>query len=145
MLLAISAMLAAPGKGLLSVGFSRGNQDPSPPAVTLNPDSLDFGNQVVRRTSAAKRITVKNTGGQPLNFDSVELGGDNPNSFAVLKDTCTGARIDPDRVCIVEVTFTPSGHGGRNARLKLIDNAFDSPQRLRLKGNGINAIDVPPF
>lgn len=118
---------------------------PSPPFVSLVPDNLDFGNQVVRRTSAAKRITVKNTGGKPLYFDSVDLGGDNPNSFAVLKDTCTGATVDPDRACIIDVTFTPSGTGGRNARLRLNDNALDSPQRLRLKGNGINSNDVPPF
>jgi hypothetical protein len=118
---------------------------PSPPFVTLVPDNLDFGNQVVRRTSAAKRITVKNTGGKPLNIDSVDLGGDNPRSFALLKDTCTGATLDPDRACILDVTFTPSATGGRNARLKLNDNALDSPQRLRLKGNGINASAVPPF
>jgi hypothetical protein len=125
------------------------NQDPaipaSPPFVSLAPDNLDFGNQVVRRTSATKRIIVKNTGGKPLYFSSVDLGGDNPNSFAVLKDTCTGATIDPEKACIVDVTFTPSATGGRNARLRLNDNALDSPQRLKLKGNGINSNDVPPF
>jgi len=29
--------------------------------------------------------------------------------------------------------------------LKLNDDALDSPQRLKLKGNGINSNDVPPF
>jgi hypothetical protein len=124
-------------------------QDPAQPAspsyVSLIPDSLDFGDQVVGRTSSAKRITVKNPGGSSLYVDSVNLGGDNPSSFAVLKDTCTGAKVDPDRACTIDVTFTPSRTGGRNARLKISDNALDSPQRLRLKGNGINSNDVPPF
>jgi hypothetical protein len=124
-------------------------QDPaipaSPPFASLLPDNLDFGNQVVRRTSVAKRITVKNTGGKTLHIDSVNLGGDNPEAFAILKDTCTGAALEPDRACIVDVTFTPLKTGGRNARLKLNDDALDSPQRLKLKGNGINSNDVPPF
>ena len=148
-LLAVSAMLGVFGTSPLGVCLTHGSQDPAPPpsspSVSLIPDNLDFGNQVVRRTGAAKRITVKNTGGQPLNVDSVDLGGDNPNSFAILKDTCSGATLDPDRACIIDVTFTPSGTGGRNARLKFNDNALDSPQRLRLKGNGINSIDVAPF
>jgi HYDIN/CFA65/VesB family protein len=146
-LLAMSAMVALSGE--TRSGLGRGYQDPSvpesPPAVSLAPDNIDFGNQVVRTTSAAKRITVKNTGGKPLYFDSVELGGDNPNSFTVLKDTCTGASVDPGRACIVDVTFRPTGTGDRNARLKLNDNAPDSPQRLRIKGAGINSNDVPPF
>lgn len=150
----LASMLVA-GAGLFAFSSETGigfaltpiPQDPSssPPAVSLAPDNLDFGNQVVRGTSAAKRITVKNTGGKPLNFDSVDLGGDNPNAFAILKDTCTGATVDPDRACIVDVTFRPSSTGVRNARLKFNDNALDSPQRLRLRGTGINSNDVPPF
>ena len=148
-ILAISGMISFMGSSRLSVGLTHNNQDPgippSPPAVTLTPDNLDFGDQVVRRTSAAKRVTLKNTGGQPLYIDSVDLGGDNRNSFFLLKDTCTGAKLEPERACILDVTFTPTRTGGRNARLKLSDNALDSPQRLKLKGNGINASAVPPF
>ncbi len=124
-------------------------QDPAqpapPPYVSLTPDNLDFGNQVVGWRSAAKRITVKNTGGGALNIDSVELGGDNPTVFAILEDTCTGATVESNRACIVDVTFTPARTGERNARLKINDNALDSPQRLKLKGNGINSSAVPPF
>lgn len=147
--LVVSGMFALPAATRIGLGLNTANQDPalppSPPYVSMVPDNLDFGDQVVRRTSAAKRVTVKNTGGQSLYFDSVDLGGDNPTAFAVLKDTCTGATVDPNKACIIDVTFTPSATGGRNARLKLSDNALDSPQRLKLKGNGINSNDVPPF
>ncbi len=149
MLLAVSGIIALPGDPRTGFGLTRGNQDPasppSPPSVSLAPDNLNFGNQVVRRTSAAQRVTVKNTGGESLYFDSVDLGGDNATAFAILKDTCTGATVDPDRACILDVTFTPLVTGGRNARLKLNNNALDSPQRLGLKGNGINSNDVAPF
>jgi hypothetical protein len=118
---------------------------PSPPFASLLPDHLDFGNQVVARTSAPKRITVKNTGGKPLYFDSVTLGGDNPSAFAIQKDTCSGAAVEPERACMIDITFTPLKTGGRHARLKLNNNALDSPQRLKLTGNGINSSAVPPF
>ncbi|MCM3870385.1 MAG: choice-of-anchor D domain-containing protein [Pyrinomonadaceae bacterium] len=146
-----SALLAVLSIGTL-VGQSRMGlapvaQDPpaSPPYVSLAPDNLDFGDQVVGWRSVAKRITLKNTGGSALNIDSVELGGDNPTAFAISRDTCTGATVEADKACIVDVTFTPARTGGRNARLKINDNALDSPQRLRLKGNGINSSAVPPF
>lgn len=130
-------------------GLSPGDQDPavppSPPSVSLNPDHLDFGKQVTRSTSVAKRIIVKNSGGKPLYFDSVDIGGDNPTAFAILKDTCTGVTVDPNKACIVDITFTPYKTGERNARLRLNDNALDSPQKLRLKGTGINSNDVAPF
>jgi hypothetical protein len=146
-IIAVFAMVLFSRDTRIGFGFTHVVQDPapSPPYVTLTPDNIDFGNQVVRRTSAAKRIIVKNTGGKPLYLDSVDIGGDNPNSFAITNDACTGATVDPNRSCTVDVTFTPSGTGDRKARLRLTDNALDSPQRVRLKGTGINSNDVAPF
>ena len=148
-ILAASAVVTLTGESRVAFALAHRSQDPapppSPPSVTLSPDNLLFADQVVRRTSAAKRITVRNTGGQSLYIDSVAITGDNPNSFAIANDACTGATVDANKACIVDIPFTPSGTGERNARVKLSDNAPDSPQRLRLKGNGINSNDVAPF
>ena len=148
-LLAVSGIIDLPGQNRIGFGLTHGDQDsappPSPPFANLTPDNLDFGNQVVRRTSAVKRITIQNTGGKSLYIESVTVGGDNPNSFVIASDTCTGATVEANKACVVGVTFTPTGTGGRNARLRFKDNALDSPQRLKLKGNGINSNDVPPF
>jgi hypothetical protein len=148
LLAAVIGVIALTAENPIAFGLAQGNQDPvpqSPPSVTLSPDRLGFGDQVVRRTSTAKRITVSNSGGQSLYIASVVISGDNPNSFAIANDTCSGATVDANKACIVDVTFTPTGTGERNARVKLSDNAADSPQRLRLKGNGINSNDVAPF
>jgi len=136
-------------ESLGAINGSQDNQDPapppSPPFVSPDPDHLNFGNQVVARTSAIKRITLMNTGGKSLYIDSVVLAGDNPAAFNILKDTCTGATIVSNKACILDITFTPRQTGERNAHLRIKDNALDSPQRLRLKGTGINSNDVPPF
>jgi hypothetical protein len=122
-----------------------GFQDAATPSVSLVPDHLDFGDQVVGRRSKAKRITVTNTGGTSLNINSVSGDGDNWSDFSVVKDTCTGATIAPNRACIIDVTVTASDTDERNANLKLEDDAPDSPQALSLTGNGINSDDIPPF
>ena len=50
------------GQTRVGFGLTHANQDPAPPSsppyVSLVPDNLDFGDQVVRRTSAAKSITA---------------------------------------------------------------------------------------
>jgi len=115
------------------------------PYVSLVPDHLDFGDQVIGRRSKAKRITVTNAGGKSLNIRSVTCNGDNWSDFSVVNDTCTGATIAPNRACIIDVTVNPSDTEERNASLKLEDNAPDSPQALSLTGNGINSDDIPPF
>lgn len=142
---AFLAMTALPAKIQIIIQPHREHQDPSPPSASIDPDSLNFGDQVVRRISAAKRVTIKNTGGKPLYFDGVTIGGNNPSEFSIVKDTCTGASIDPNKACIIDVSFSPSKVKERNADLNLADNALDSPQTLKLTGNGINSNDVPPF
>src|ERR1041384_130781 len=52
-------------------------QPETPPSVNVTPASLDFGEQVVKRTSKPKRLTVTNNGGKALYITRVVLGGDN--------------------------------------------------------------------
>lgn len=130
---------------LLATTLVSSHQDPSPPAAGIDPGDITFKDQVVGRTSAARRVIIKNTGGKPLYFDSVSVAGDNPTNFAILKDTCTNVAVEPNRACIVDVTFSPSKTGERNAVLTFADNALDSPQTVKLTGNGINSNDLPPF
>ena len=116
----------------------------APPAVAASPASLDFGDQVLRRASKSKRITLTNTGEDKLYINSVAIDGDNAEDFTVVNDTCTGATINSHKSCIVDVNFTPAQTGSRNGGLTVTDNAGDSPQRAVLSGSGINSVDVPP-
>ena len=115
------------------------------PSVQLNPATLNFGKQVVKKTSIAKRITVTNVGGAALYINSTSISGDNWKDFTLSNDGCSGKRIAAGKSCIIAVRFTPARIEDRNATLVLTDNAPDSPQNVPLKGTGINAIDVPPF
>jgi hypothetical protein len=119
-------------------------QPQTPPNVEVTPASLDFGEQVVKRASKPKRLTVTNTGGKALYINSVVLGGDNQQEFVLSHDTCTGATIGAQKSCVIDVIFTPSANDKRKATLTLTDNAPNSPQNVQLSGDGINSANVPP-
>src|SRR5262249_9619696 len=73
------------------------DQQKSPPSVSINPSSIDFGNQVANKASAPRRITLTNTGGKKLYINSAVLGGDDQQDFIVSGDTCTGATISAQK------------------------------------------------
>ena len=122
----------------------RAAQSDIPPAATCDPGSVDFGEQVIGRWGRAQRIVVTNTGGAPLHVNNVNLRGDDAGKYNVEKDTCTGADVVPFRSCVIDVAFLPTGKDDFDAELRLTDNAPDSPQTIRLTGEGINSVMVPP-
>jgi Abnormal spindle-like microcephaly-assoc'd, ASPM-SPD-2-Hydin len=107
------------------------------PAVTLNPTSLAFGNQVINTTSAAKTVTLTNSGTAALSISSIGMSGTNATDFAQT-NTCP---ISPSTLaaganCNISVTFTPSATGSRSAGVSITDNAGGSPQTVALSGTG---------
>jgi hypothetical protein len=116
----------------------------SPAVVSLDPDRVEFGKQVIGVMSRAHRVVVTNTGGATLYINSVVVGGEDPAAYSIDRDTCTGKEVVPYRACIIDITFFPRARDDFNAELKLTDNASDSPQTVRLTGEGMNSINVPP-
>lgn len=122
----------------------KNDQPSTPPTVKLEPGAVDFGDQVTKRQSKPQRIVVTNTGGKGLYINSVVIGGDHKQDFALMGDTCTGATIASGKSCVIDITFTPSINEKRKAVIAFTDNAPDSHQNVSLTGNGINSADVPP-
>jgi hypothetical protein len=116
----------------------------SPAAATFDPSSIDFGEQVIGRSGRAQRVVVTNTGGATLYVNNAAIGGDAAGRYEVVKDTCTGAEVVPYRACVIDIAFVPTGKDDFDAELRLTDNATDSPQTIKLTGEGINSIMVPP-
>jgi hypothetical protein len=110
--------------------------------VTLTPTSLSFNKQAIYTTSAAKKVTVKNTGGGGLIFSSIAISGTNPGDFAQTNN-CTGT-IASGSSCTIHVTFTPTGGGTRTGVLTLTDDAMDSPQTVALSGTGVVPVTLTP-
>lgn len=107
------------------------------PAVSLNPSSINFGNQVVSTTSGASTITLTNTGTATLNITTVALT--TGTQFAKGTDNCVSQAITVGNNCTVQVTFTPTGTGVKNDSLVFTDDAASSPQSVSLSGTGVTA------
>jgi hypothetical protein len=104
------------------------------PFDTASETFMDFGAQQVGVTSAAKMVTLTNTGSSTLNIASIaSIGG----PFAET-NTCA-ATLSAGSQCTISITFTPSSPGpvppvGWN--ITVTSNAPDSPKRIYLTGVG---------
>jgi hypothetical protein len=105
------------------------------PGVSLNPTSLNFGDQTLSTTSTVRSIILTNTGSGTLTISSVVASGD----FAVVTVPVTncGGTLASLATCSLNVTFTPTATGGRTGAVTVTDNASGSPHVATLSGNGI--------
>jgi len=108
-------------------------------AVTFSPTSLNFGNEALNQTSAAKSVTVKNSGTATLTISGITISGD----FAISANTC-GATLAVGQKCKVSVTFTPTVLGALAGTLTFTDNTSNSPQTVALTGTGIEPATLTP-
>src|SRR5260370_6180750 len=107
--------------------------------VTLSTTTLSFGDQLLGTTSPTQSVTVTNTGGALLVFNSILITGPNRSDFVPASNNC-GGRLQPNTSCNVFVKFTPQAVGARSASIPLGDNASDSPQSVSLTGTGVSPI-----
>jgi hypothetical protein len=119
-------------------------QEKTPPAVTITPGGLDFGDQVTKKPSNPQRLTITNSGAKDLYINSAVIADGEKEDFTIVNDRCTGATIASNKSCVIDIKFTPSVTGVRKSTLVLLDNAADSPQTVALRGNGINSVQVRP-
>ncbi len=106
--------------------------------ISLSPTSLTFGTQLKGTTSAAKVVTITNTG-----TTSVSLTAIRPSNGFAQTTTCK-ASLAVGANCTVSVTFTPQANGTVSGTLSITDNATGSPQVVTLSGQGTIASLTPP-
>jgi sugar lactone lactonase YvrE len=94
-----------------------GGTGAAPAQGVLSPTSLAFSSQAVGTTSAAKTITLSNTGGLTLTINSYTFSGTNAADFNQTH-TC-GATLAAAANCTISVTFKPGATGSRSASLAI--------------------------
>jgi hypothetical protein len=115
----------------------KGTGSATAPGVGLAPTSLAFGGQMLTTTSAAKTVTLTNTGAGPLTINSIAASGD----FVETSTGATACPISPATLaaganCTINVTFAPTVLGARTGTLTITDNAGGSPHTVPLTGSG---------
>ena len=91
-----------------------------PASLSIPP--TDFGATAIGSTTAAKTITVTNTGISSVLPATITAAN---AQFKITGGTCqANAYISPGRTCTVTITFRPSAAGARNGTLTLAETGF---------------------
>jgi hypothetical protein len=107
----------------------------SAPRATLSPTSLTFAAQIIGTASAARVVTLKNTGTARLTITGIAIAGANPANFSQTH-TCLSS-LQAGASCTLSVKFKPNATGTRMAALSIHDNATGSQQSVALSGTGV--------
>lgn len=97
------------------------------PGVTLSVASLSFKGVTVNKKSAAKTVTVTNSGTSNLTVSSIVPSGDFTET-----NNCTGSAIVAGGSCTISVTFAPTEVWSRGGSLVIYDNAYGNPEQVVL-------------
>ena len=108
-------------------------QSVSSSTVTVSVTALSFGDEVVSGTSAAKAVTLKDTGSGLVNISSIAITPS--TNYTISSNTC-GSTLAAGKGCTVKVEFEPTALGALTASLAFSDNASNSPQTVALSGTG---------
>jgi hypothetical protein len=112
-------------------------QAPANPAiVAVTPTSLSFGNVTDGTTSAAKTLTVANTGGSAFTFTSIVVTA----PFSQAGGTC-GATLAANASCTILVTFSPTAPPGlAKGTVTITGSVPVTGSPVALSGTGVAAV-----
>jgi hypothetical protein len=114
------------------------------PNISVSPASLNSGTVSVGFSSNPQTATINNTGAADLGITSIGISGADANQFSQTNN-CP-ASLTAGSSCNVQVTFTPTSAGAKNANLTIVSNDADTPTtNVGLSGTGITGdISVSP-
>lgn len=107
------------------------------PVVSLSTTSLTMDQTLQNTSSAAKTVTLHNTGTGALSISSV---ASSVSQFSVTH-TC-GASVAAGASCTLSVTFTPTAVQSYSGTINIVSNASTSPNQISVTGAG-SATAVP--
>ncbi len=128
----------APGSPQTVALSGTGTDGGGPPAATVSPATLSFGDESLGTKSAAQAVTLTDTGPGPLTITTFHLDGVDAADFAQGADCPVSPNsLSPGASCEIYVSFTPSAVGSKSAELVIGDNDPSGQQTVALSGNGI--------
>ena len=105
--------------------------------ITATPATLTFGNVAVGGTSAAKSVTLKNTG---TSAQAVVIAA--PQYFTE-SDTCAGS-IAAGKTCKMTVSFAPAVLGTTSGSVTITDQSNNVLASVAVTGNGVAPTTLTP-
>lgn len=108
------------------------------PDIFADPSSYEFSKIKEGNFSAPKTFTVVNEGTGDLSIIDIAITGTHFNEFLKQTDGCSGQILAPSQICTLEVVFSPTSGGVKNANLSISTNDPDeNPLNVALTGIGL--------
>lgn len=121
-------------------------KSPTKTSVNVSPNPLSFGSEQLDKTTAARPVTLTNSGTSAVTKLEVKRSGANQDDFVADSSAC-GDSIAAGANCKVSVKFKPGAVGKRSATLEITYTGSDSTQQsvpLPMSGTGIKAAATSP-
>jgi len=107
-----------------------------PPEIAALHNSIDFGLQDESSTPTGLTVSVYNSGGSPLIFNQLAVGGPHALAFTIDNDSLSSATLAPGATGTVHVVFDPVIIGRNQAYLELpCNDPWRTESALDLKGD----------
>ncbi|HXM63382.1 MAG TPA: FG-GAP-like repeat-containing protein [Terriglobales bacterium] len=108
------------------------------PQASFSPSTLTFASQMVGTTSSPQNVILTNSGTGPLIISSIAILGANSGDFSQTNKCPASVPVGAN--CQINITFTPTALGARDASLSVTDNVPGSPQSVPLSGTGAQPV-----
>ena len=105
--------------------------------LTVSPTSLDFGSVDSGGSSAAKTVTVSNTGSTPVSISGISL----PTGYSLGTNSCANATLAPAQQCQTAVFFSPTTAKTYSGNLAV---AYADTRLVSVALTGIGLAVLPP-
>lgn len=102
------------------------------PVISLSPSALNFGEQAVGTTSAAKDVVLTYTGSGSVVIGALSVSGE----FALASNLCNDQTLATSQQCSFSVTFSPTSNGAKTGTVTIPDNTATTLASLTLSGTG---------
>jgi hypothetical protein len=109
--------------------------------ISVNPISFDLGNVLVGTSSAPQTWSILNDGNGILAIYPLQINGTNYSEFFIENDTCSGKILLPSEDCTVDLVFSPTSEGSKNANLSVRSNDPNTPE-FAIPLSGVGFIDT---
>jgi hypothetical protein len=87
--------------------------------ISVSPAIFNFDNVMVGASSLSQTFLVSNTGKTDLVIDSSSITGQDIYDFNMQNNNCLNKTLAPSSTCTVQVNFSPTSEGLKNANLSI--------------------------
>ena len=111
-------------------------------SMQLSGAPLAFGNQLVKTTSAAKSVTVTNTGTAAITMGAITMTDSTDYTLTVNTCPASGKTLAAGASCTLTVTFNPTSTGSKRGTIVINDSDPSTPQLVGLSGTGTSNVSL---